>query len=484
MSDFRMGFQNLDFETIDHPLQIQGNLPAWLQGVLFRTGPGIFSLKEGEYRHWFDGLAMIQRFAFEPGGAHYSGRFLLSPDYQNSVTAGRPQADEFLSVPERGLLERVWTLFDPERQFGRNGMVNVLKVGNGRMLALTENPLPMEFNPADGRTIGPFDWPDSMQSVLNMITTAHPWYDPEFKTTWNFLVHINPLGPKYLINRLDDGQTARKLVAEIAVDAPAYMHSFALTRNYIVLTEFPLVTSPGRLITMPITGDGYIETYRWEPERGTRFRVIDKHTGEELGSWNSQAFFAFHHVNAWEEDGSIVMDMSVYEEGADIIDALSLAHIRGPQGGTIPWSGLVRYRLPLAGGPVTHRRISPVMMEMPQINYRDCTAKPYRYVYGVSWTEPGQFVNALVKIDVQTGQHVHWHQPGCWPGEPVFVPEPDGAEDDGVNISIVLNANAAHSFILVLDAKSFTEVARLDLPIAIPFMLHGSFYPSDESDWS
>ncbi len=477
MSDFRQGFENLEQETLDQPLQVQGTLPAWLHGVLFRTGPALFSLKGGSYDHWFDGLAMIQRFAFGGGAARYAGRFLQSPDYQKSTALGRPATDEFMSVPQRGLLERLWTLFDPERQFGRNGMVNVLRVGNGRMLALTENPLPMEFDPADGSTVGPFDWPDDVQSVLNMITTAHTWYDPELKTTWNFLVHINPLAPKYLVTRLDDGQTARKLVAQVATDLPSYMHSFALTRNFIVLTEFPLVTSCARLITMPLTGSGYIDTYRWQPERGTRFTVINKLTGAQVGTWSAEAFFAFHHVNAWEEDDCIVMDISVYDDGPAIIEHLRLESLRAPGGGTLPWSGMVRYRLPLGGGPITHRRLSPVMLEMPQINLRDCTAQPYRYVYGVSWTEPGQFVNALVKLDVDTGRHIHWHQPDCWPGEPVFAPAPEGDEDAGVNLSIVFDAHAGRSFILVLDATSFTELARMELPVAIPFMLHGTYYP-------
>ena len=478
MTDFRLGFQNLEQETPERQLEVRGRLPEWLDGVLLRTGPALFSLREQDYDHWFDGLAMVQRFAFHAGTASYTGRFLQSPDYRKSTALGRPGADEFVTVPRRGLLERLWTLFDPERQFGRNGMVNVLRVGAGRMLALTENPLPVEFNPADGSTVGVFDWPDPMQSVLNMISTAHPWYDPELKTSWNFLVHINPLAPKYLLTRLDDGQTARQQVAEIATDQPAYMHSFALTRNYIVLTEFPFVTSCARLILMPLSGSGYIDTYRWEPERGTRFRVIDKRNGALVGSWSAEAFFAFHHVNAWEEDGSILMDLSVYDDGPAIIEHLRLDRLRAPAGGTLPWSGLVRYRLPLDGGPVTHRTLCPAMLEMPQLNVRDCTARPYRYVYGVSWTESGRFVDALVKIDVTTGAHSHWHQDGCWPGEPVFVPAPDGAEDAGVTLSIVLDASAAHSFILVLDASSFTELARIDLPVAIPFMLHGSFYGS------
>ena len=107
-----------------------------------------------------------------------------------------------------------------------------------------------------------------------------------------------------------------------------------------------------------------------------------------------------------------------------------------------------------------------------------CSAGAYRYAYGVSYTAPGRFVDALVKIDVERGDSRSWHEDGCYPGEPVFVPRPGGAdEDDGVNLSVVFDSRAGASFLLVLDSASFTERARVALPHAIPFMLHGQFDP-------
>jgi carotenoid cleavage dioxygenase-like enzyme len=34
------------------------------------------------------------------------------------------------------------------------------------------------------------------------------------------------------------------------------------------------------------------------------------------------------------------------------------------------------------------------------------------------------------------------------------------------------------SFLLVLDARSWTEVARAQLPFAIPYRFHGTFLPA------
>jgi beta,beta-carotene 9',10'-dioxygenase len=50
------------------------------------------------------------------------------------------------------------------------------------------------------------------------------------------------------------------------------------------------------------------------------------------------------------------------------------------------------------------------------------------------------------------------------------------AEDAGVVLSVVLDANASRSFLLVLDAGSFEEVARAEAPHHIPFGFHGQYF--------
>jgi carotenoid cleavage dioxygenase-like enzyme len=44
-----------------------GNLPSWLQGTLLRNGPGIFSVGDTTYNHWFDGMALMHSFTFKDG---------------------------------------------------------------------------------------------------------------------------------------------------------------------------------------------------------------------------------------------------------------------------------------------------------------------------------------------------------------------------------------------------------------------------------
>jgi carotenoid cleavage dioxygenase-like enzyme len=49
-------------------------------------------------------------------------------------------------------------------------------------------------------------------------------------------------------------------------------------------------------------------------------------------------------------------------------------------------------------------------------------------------------------------------------------------EDDGVALSVVLDARRRTSFLLVLDARTFTERARAEVPQHVPFGFHGECF--------
>ena len=65
--------------------------------------------------------------------------------------------------------------------------------------------------------------------------------------------------------------------------------------------------------------------------------------------------------------------------------------------------------------------------------------------------------------------------------EPVMVPRPlaaDGtapAEDDGWVLCMIWNGARCASDLVILDAASMEELAVVELPLAIPYGLHGSF---------
>jgi carotenoid cleavage dioxygenase-like enzyme len=236
------------------------------------------------------------------------------------------------------------------------------------------------------------------------------------------------------------------------------MHSFGMTEHYVILVEFPLVVNP---LSILLSGKPFIENFVWKPERGARFLVMSKQDGNIVGTYESEAFFAFHHINAFEQDGDLLVDVAAFPD-ASIIHQLYLGNLLGPKGGVLTESEYRRYRLPAGGATARYERLSEESIELPRINYEQNNGHEYRFAYGVSQQKahPDDFLNQLVKVDVIQRSARTWFEEDSYPGEPVFVAAPDAiGEDEGVVLSVVLDGRKGTSFLLVLDAASFTEIA-------------------------
>lgn len=429
------------------PLAVTGALPAWLEGTLLRTGPSKFEVGNRSYHHWFDGLAMLHRFAFAQGRITYANRFLESEAFRTAEATGKIAYAEFATDPCRTLFGRVAAFFDPK--LTDNGNVNVIGLG-GAVAAFTETTMPMRFDPDTLETLGVFAYAPALSGQVSI---AHPHYDAARKRHYSYMVEFG-LQSRYRLFSIGDGG-AQNLVAELAVDRPAYMHSFGMTENYLILVEFPLVVSA---LDLKFSGKPFIQNYRWRPERGLKFHVVDKENGREVATARSEAAFAFHHVNAFEDGGAVVIDMIAYPD-ATIIEQLYLARLRS--GVPLTATGvLTRFHVPLDGdGPVTREILSEAPLELPRINYASHAGKPYRYVWGTGIRVPGDFLDEIVKIDVATGAVARWYEDGLYPGEPGCIPAPSAAaEDDGVLLSVVLDIAKDKSFLLVFDAATLAEI--------------------------
>jgi beta,beta-carotene 9',10'-dioxygenase len=456
----RRGFDSLEQETHLDGLPVQGELPPWLQGSLIRTGPAKWEVGDRAMNHWFDGLAMLHRFSFADGGVSYANRFLETRAYRAARDQGRIAYSEFATDPCRSLFQRVSAMFSPK--LTDNANVNLTKLGE-RFISMTETPIPVEF---DAETLAAAG---AAYEAPGQLSTAHPHMD---RATKGMLNYAAKLGPRttYRFFLLRPGSSKPEVIATKPVRQPAYMHSFGLTQRWLVLAEFPFVVNPPRLA---FSGRPYIENYRWKPELGTRFHLFDRATGKSVGPFETEARFAFHHVNSYEEDGQVVVDICTFPD-AQIIEDFYLERIKAGRRPTPP--ALERFRVNPGTGAVTIERLVDEPVELPRINYMRCNERPYRYVYGVGGSPSGPWTDRIVRADVKEQESSVWTEEDCFPGEPVFVAAPDADdEDEGVLLSIVLDGRKGNSFLLVLDARSLDELARAEVPHHIPFGIHGQF---------
>lgn len=436
-----------------------------MTGTLIRTGPGQFEVGKQSYQHWFDGLALLRKFSFQDRQVSLTTKFLESQAYLESQAKNKISRGEFGTVARRSLWER---LRDPLPRLTDSATVNITMMDD-RFVSVTESPMPIEFDPETLSTLGQFHYHDA---VKGQITTAHPHFDFQRNTSFSYVTNLAP-PCTYNLYSMAAHEKERRLLGAVAVKQPAYMHSFGMTEHYLILAEFPFVLNRLELL---LSGKPFNENCHWTTDRGTRFQVISKADGRLVATCESESFFAFHHVNAFEQDQEILLDLVAYPD-ASVVRSLYLDPLRHQPDRVIAVGELRRYCIPLNGADAHSEVLSAEKTELTRINYPQHNAQPYRFVYGVGQHLTNNFIDQLVKVNVENGTAEVWHSENCYPGEPVFVAAPNArTEDEGVILSVVLNAEKSNSFLLVLDAQSFHEIARAEVPHHLPFDFHGQYF--------
>jgi beta-carotene 15,15'-monooxygenase len=480
------GFHSLREETAAS-LPVTGDLPDWLRGSLIRNGPGAFSFPDGSaVDHWFDGLAMLYRFTFDPGGrasgvdgdaVHYRNRFLRTDAYE-AARAG--EFDGGFATGETTLRSRLAGFLTAPYD---NANIVAEQVGD-RYVALTESPRGVGFDPNTLATTGHVDREGDAPS--GQLSCAHFKRDPATGALVTLDTEFGRTSRYHVTAWTPAGD--RRHVATVPTEKPAYMHSFALTPRYVVVTEFPLRLDPRRFLR-PGRQAPFIEQFEWEPDRGTRIVVVDRTTGAVVAEPVTEPLFGFHHVNAFERAGGteVVFDLETVPD-ATAIDSLYLENVRAGEMGAI--AGRVdRFSVDL-GDPagsdrygsgdatVSRERLSDEGTALPTASPAQW-CREHRYVYAMGMDTPvTEWARRVVKLDAETGATRTFGDGADYFGEPIFVPAPDGdAEDDGVVLTVTLDADADRSRLFVLDGETLAERARATLPHAAPFDFHGRYFP-------
>ncbi len=471
---YRVGFTDLNEEVNIKSLPIKGTVPPWLEGTLYRNGPAKFTSDGSAVSHWFDGLAMIHAFSMNNGVISYKNKFLRTRDYEFVKNTGKMFFSGFAQDPCKSLFRSIASFFIPTTgDVVQNANINIGNLSE-RLVAFYETPLPVEFDPQTLETLGVMHYNDGLPES-RIHDTAHPHYDAQRKEYLGYFTRFGKVSNHNLF-RIKDGATQRQIIASIDVEEPSYMHSFAITKNYAILTALPFVVNTLDLL---LKRKAFIKNFKWKPEIGTRFMVIDRVNDRLVDIFTSEPFFAFHMVNAYEEGDLIVLDCIIYPNSSVVGDA-TFAKLLEPHQSSRKEDHpqLTRFIIDLNNKTIVSHKISDESIELPRINYEGFNAKDYTYVYAYAKRDKefAYIADKLVKINVKTGDVTSWHQEHCYPGEPVFIGAPNSqAEDDGVILSVVLNAQLKNSFLLVLDGKNFKEIARAEVPHHIPFGLHGIF---------
>jgi carotenoid cleavage dioxygenase-like enzyme len=465
-------FKTLDAE-VDSLLEINGKIPNWLNGTLLRNGPAKFEQQDKKFVHWFDGYAMLHKFTFQEGKVAYRNRFLRTDSFLEDHKTGEitVSGSGTLPTPNNSVLTKVINLFKKVPLDNTN--VNIIDFNN-RNFAVSDFSRMIEFDFSTLETKGEYLFNDEIGDKFSL-SSAHPCIDVERQEMYNFVCKIGPV-VQYKLYCLDMRTGKRRLIKTIVRRQASMIHSTALTSNYYIFIECPERVNFLDLALWEFRDKTLCDAISWNEKDPAIFYIINRKT-HEMTVIEHDSFFFFHIINAYEEGDKIIIDLPSLEKGGgmnnNFIDKIL-------EGGTIQNQHTpTRFEIDLTKKKISTHLFTAQSVELPQI-HPSLTWKKYRYAYcmGLNIDRKKDFFNQLTKLDTQTGKCLVWHEAETYPSEAIFVPHPQAKEEDeGVALSVVLDTKNKSSFLLVLDGKTFEEVARVTVPHLIPMGFHGHFYP-------
>ncbi|EOA85194.1 hypothetical protein ACJQWK_06302 [Exserohilum turcicum] len=511
-------------------LSVTGTIPQYAAGVLYRTGPLGFKAKTNDgkiwaAKHWFDGFSCVHRFQIDfegpngPPKVTYRSRRIVD-EYINIVrTTGRLDSITFASKrdPCESFFQKVMSLFVSKFQNEKNVGVTLSinmpgsdKVGRSKetctnnhtngIKSLVVKTDSSALKRIDPETLEPKGY--ARQAALHPelsgpFSAAHAKSDPTTGDMFNFNLQLGP-NSTYRVFRVSAATGETDILATFP-GTPAYIHSSFLTENYVILCVWNSHITWGGL-SLKWNKNILDSIAPFDPKSKARWYVVDRKQGKGLvATYESDPFFCFHSINAWEvpsvSDPSktdIIAELSMFENldvvtrfyYDNIISSIDTPEYTGERRmSSLPMQ--TQFRLPSvdAGLPTTQPLPAELVFKAEKFNSMELGTinpayllRPHRYSYGCADRLRSTFFDGLVKFDNKTQKSIFWEQDGHTPGEPIFVADPDGTEeDDGVLLSVVLDGHEEKSYLLVLRAKDLSEMGRAKMHGPMSFGFHGTF---------
>lgn len=517
-----------------------------LRGVLYRTGPGGHQVTTSKNKtfavsHWFDGFAQTHRFELLPPS---QGKFITRVKYNSRHTCDelverirktgempittfgqqRDPCESFfkkvMSTFQGASLERGKTAsavnvgvtvkanMPVPEGLARPGKLqestNSLSPKVNTLWLKTDNASLQSIDPTSLEPISAIRQPKLHPDLKGPFSAAHSRTDPVTGDWFNYNLEVGRQATYRVFSV--SAKTGKTTILATLTGGPikaAYLHSLLLTENYVVLCIFNSYFAFGG--AKVLWTKNLVDAMSYDPNKKNLWLVIDRrHNRGLVGIYESDSFFAFHPVNAWEDasetaagKADIIADIPTYPN-TDTLKRMFYHNMKSTAPGSLKYldgkgstcrATLTRFRLPSVGNitiPTTHppaRITTPFTAasadtpELPTFNPLYST-KPTRYIYGVSDRGNSTFLDGLLKYDTKTQMAIARINHAQSPGEPMFIRNPEGKEeDDGVCLSVVLDGTKGRSYLLCLDARTFEEVGRAEMKFVVPFGFHGSHVP-------
>ena len=470
------GFKPVHTLCSNAVLQVSGKIPDDLEGVYLRNGTNLqFEQTKGRY-HMFNGAGMLHQVQIKAGKARYSNTYVKTPRYQIEDAMGQDQYLHFGDLAGGGKagLARMAVAALKQRS-GVLPALGVLESGSsttavqyhhGKLYCLQETGYPFALNTRleNGYLIldGEGEW-DNFDGKLDSPFTAHPKIDPVTGDWYTFSTQFSSGRLYHSVVR--QGELAQHSVIDQQKPALAFLHDYYLTEHYLVFPDLSLRFNPKDMFGPEKSPMVFDADYKM------RWGVIKRdHQPGDPVRWftTEQPGHLWHVVNGWEEtrdDGGtdIVLFAPVFRSYPSNLP------IHNPDE---PHAKFNKWRLNLDSGQVTEDRVLlDHFYERPSFNTA-YIGRQNRYAYLLDEEKEGMMARGVLKYDMVDEREIAYFDYGeFYGGEALFVPRVNASgEDDGYLLELLMMADRAE--LLIIDAATMQEMARLHLPQRVPFGVH------------
>ncbi|XP_075645811.1 carotenoid 9,10(9',10')-cleavage dioxygenase 1-like [Castanea sativa] len=463
--------------------------PDCLNGEFVRVGPNPkFEPVAGH--HLFDGDGMIHGLRIKNGKAAYVSRYVRTSKLKQEEYFG---AAKFMKIGDLngpfGLLMVIMQLLRQKLKVldalhGTGTANTALVYHHGKLLALQEADKPYVLKvleDGDIQTLGMLDYDKRLEHSF----TAHPKVDP---FTGEMFTFGYSLTPPYITYRVISKDGFMHDPVPITISDPIMMHDFAITENYAIFMDHPLIFKPKEMVKEKKSA------FTFDATKRARFGILPRYAKDEMQiRWfELPNCFIFHNANAWEEEDEVVLITSrAQHPDLDMFNGIVKEKLKNFS------NELYEMRFNMKTGLALQKKLSASVVELPRVN-ESYTGRRTRYVYGTI-LEGVVKVTGIIKFDLHAEpetektklevggnvQGIYDLGPGRFGSEAIFVPRVPGItseEDDGFLIFFVHDENDGKSSVHVIDAKTMSAdpVAVVEIPHRVPYGFHAFFVTEEQ----
>jgi len=458
-----------DAQVLD--CELRGSLPADLDGAFYRMHADWLYPPKFTDEASLSADGYISVFRFRSGVVDYRGRYVLTDRFGRQHAARHQLYGYYRNPYTDDPLVR-----DPANPGKRTSANTTPVILAGRLYATKEDGLPYRIDPNTLETLGQETFGGRWESQT---FTAHPKLDPATGELVAFGYEAGGLASRQVFMGTFGKDGALRHTVRFEVPYATMLHDMAITRDHVILPGGSMVTDPQRLAAGKIH-------WGWDGSRGSFYGIIPRRGSAPIRWFRGPERSIVHTANAWSEGGKVHLDLPLAD------------------GNTWPFFPDIhgaRFRM----HPNTLRRLTfdldrdedvcgeqvlfaQEITSFTRIDDRFAT-QAHRYVY-VQFADRGrpfrgqlprdpraQPNNSLARFDMHDRSMTTF-----FAGESHVLQEPcfvaragSRAEGDGYLLATAHNLETMRCELVVVNAMTMQELARVILPFRNPAQVHGTW---------